>query len=286
MVAAADGVRLNVNVYEPDAGTVTADEPIRDILLLHGWPNAGRVWQCLAEEMLLAAPFRLVAPDLRGFGASDKPESGFTCEQFARDAATVAAALNLGGYTVVGHSMSGKVTQLLAAERPVGLVALVLVAPAPLVASPVPEEKRAGQRAVYGDVARVREMIVAMAGRPLKEERLNVLVEDGMRASRRAWDGWIDVMREEDLADRLPDIAVPTLVLHGGNDPLRTEEALCTDVADRISGAAFAVLPNVGHLPHVEEPSALALTLVNFLDRPPLSHFAGEGRVLAKRVAE
>jgi pimeloyl-ACP methyl ester carboxylesterase len=120
-------------------------------------------------------------------------------------------------------------------------------------------------------------MVAGMAARPLTEERLSLLVEDALRASRQAWDGWIDVMREEDLAARLPDITVPTLVLHGGKDPLRTEAGLRANVADRISGAAFAVLPNVGHLPHVEEPSALALALVNFLDRCPLSHCVGEG---------
>jgi pimeloyl-ACP methyl ester carboxylesterase len=276
-IVTPDGVRLNVTIYEPDADASKADEPLRDVLLLHGWPNTGRVWQWLAEAMLLAAPFQLVVPDLRGFGDSDKPVEGYTCEQFARDAATVAAVLNLSRYAVVGHSMSGKVAQLLAADRPEGMAALVLVAPAPLVAASTPEEKRAQQRAVYGDAARVREMVAGMAARPLREERLSLLVEDGMRASQQAWNGWIDRMREQDFADCLPEIAIPTLVLHGGKDPLRTEDGLRASVADRIAGATFEVLPNVGHLPHVEEPSALALVLVNFLDSLPLSHSVGEG---------
>src|SRR5690348_2793960 len=126
-VTTPDAVHLNITIYEPDADAVKADTPARDLLLLHGWPNAGRVWRWLAEAMLLAAPFRLVAPDLRGFGGSDKPEQGYTCEQFARDAAAVAAALNLTDYAAVGHSMSGKVAQLLAANRPEQLSALVLL---------------------------------------------------------------------------------------------------------------------------------------------------------------
>jgi pimeloyl-ACP methyl ester carboxylesterase len=268
-VTTDDGVRLNVTVYTADAGT---PDPagLRDVLLLHGWPNAGRVWRWLAEAMLTAGGYRLIAPDFRGFGASDPVASGYTCERFAADALSVAAALGLSEWALVGHSMGGKIAQLAAASRPAGLRTLCLLSPAPLVvAAPVPEERKVAQRAVRGDAERVRGLVTNMAPRLLPDIILAPLVEDGLRAAPQAWDGWIDTMRDEDHSPRVTEINVPTLVLHGAKDPLRTEEGLRADVADRIHGAEFRTLPGVGHLAHVEDPDVLALLLVNWLDSLP-----------------
>jgi pimeloyl-ACP methyl ester carboxylesterase len=261
-ITTSDGVRLTVTIYEPAEAT----QPPRDIVLLHGWPNSGRVWTAFAERMLRAAPFRLFAPTFRGFGDSDHPDDGYTCTRFTDDVIEMLAELKLSRYALVGHSMGGKIAQLVAARRPEGLAALALFCPVPLIASPVPEEKKATQRTVYGDEAKTHELLAGMAARPLSDEKLLPLVEDGLRAAQTAWNGWIDPMREEDFTDELVRVAVPTVVYHGAKDPLRTEEDMRSRVVDRISGARLRVLPSDGHLPHIEEPSALALLLVNFLD--------------------
>jgi pimeloyl-ACP methyl ester carboxylesterase len=260
-----DGVRLSIEVTAPTAPE-SSPSTARDIVLLHGWPNSGRVWTAFAEQMLLAAPFRLFAPTFRGFGDSDKPDDGYTCARFADDVIETIAALNLTRYAIVGHSMGGKIAQLVAARKPEGLAALALVCPVPLIATPVPEERKTAQRAVYGDDTKTRALLRDMAARPLPDERLGLLVEDGLRASQAAWNGWIDAMREEDFSAELAEISVPTVVYHGAKDPLRTEEDMQGKVVGRIPGARLKILPGDGHLPHIEEPTALALLLVNFLD--------------------
>jgi pimeloyl-ACP methyl ester carboxylesterase len=264
-VTTSDNVRLTVQIYEPD-GDAT---PVRDLLLLHGWPNAGRVWAPLANNLIRGANYRIIAPDLRGFGNSEKTATGYTCARFADDILEIAAALELSNYVIVGHSMSGKLAQVVGARQPSGLAGLALVAPVPLAAGNVPEEKRASQRTIRGDADKTREMLTNFAARPLREERLNFLVEDGLSAAPEAWDSWIDTMREEDLSSEAAKITVPTCVFAGAKDPLRTPDALKTAIVDRIAGATLQVLPNDGHLPHVEESSALALLLVNFFDSLP-----------------
>jgi pimeloyl-ACP methyl ester carboxylesterase len=266
-VTTRGGVRLHVTVYEERAAS--AGQPVRDVLLLHGWPNSGRAWRPLAETMLLSPSYRLIAADFRGFGESEKAAAGYTCAQFADDVADVAAALRLTRYAVAGHSMGGKVAQLFASRQPVELTGLALIAPVPLVAAPAPEEKKAAQRAAQGDDEKTRQLLAAMAARPLAAETLAVLVEDGLRAAPAAWNGWLDPMREEDFTAEAGKIAVPTLVVGGAKDPLRTEELLRRDVVDRIPGAEYAGVPHVGHLMHLEAPEALASLLVNFLDRLP-----------------
>jgi pimeloyl-ACP methyl ester carboxylesterase len=245
------------------------DAAARDIVLLHGWPNSGRVWRPLADALLLAGQgYRLFAPDLRGFGDSDPGDpSRYRCAGFADDVGEITSALGLTRYALVGHSMSGKIAALLAARRPPGLAALVLIAPSPLtVAAPTPEEKKAAQRDAQGDPEKTASLVLGMAARPLPADAQAMLIEDGLRAASQAWRGWIDAMRDEDFAAEAGRVAAPTLVVGGAGDLLRSEEVLRRDVADRIPGARYASLPAVGHLPHLEDPAALALLLANFLD--------------------
>lgn len=261
-----DGVRLHVQTYEP---VNTGERALRPVLLLHGWPNSGRVWRCLADALLLGGAYRLIAPDFRGFGDSAHPDTGYTCARFADDIEDVVQGLDLTRYAVAGHSMGGKIAQVLAARQPAELTGLALVAPVPLVAAPVPEEKKAAQRKACGDADRTRELLSGMAAQPLDAESLTLMAQDGLRASRAAWNGWIDPMREEDFTPEAGKIVVPALIVGGGKDPLRSEELLRRDVVDRISHAEFASIPNVGHLAHLEAPEALAALLVNFLDALP-----------------
>lgn len=270
-ITTQDGVRLVVTQYIGDSGAM----PRRDVVFLHGWPNAGRVWRLLADALLLGGGWRILAPTFRGFGDSGRPDSGYNCLRFAEDVADVVAALALTNFSLVGHSMGGKIAQVYAARQPVGLTALALVAPVPLVAAPVAEEKKAAQRAIYGDSGKTRALLAGMAAHPLPGDALTLLVEDGLKAGQAAWNGWIDPMREEDFTADAARIAVPTLVVGGGRDPLRDEAALRRDVVERIGGAEYARLPNSGHLPHLEEPSALAALLVNFLEQGAVNDAAG-----------
>jgi Predicted hydrolases or acyltransferases (alpha/beta hydrolase superfamily) len=267
-ITARDGTRLAVHIFTPDGANGSGASP-RDLVLLHGWPNAGRVWADLADDLLLAAPLRILAPDFRGFGDSDRPETGYTCSGFAQDVLDVVAALGVKpDWALAGHSMGGKIAQYVAAERPEGLSALALLTPAPLTGAPMPPDI-AARKAAHGDPEKARELLATWAAHPLPEPVLQRLVEDAQNTGKAAWDGWLETMRGEDSPERAAGILVPTLVIGGGRDPLRSEEELRREVADRIRGATYAGLPRCGHLPHLEEPVTLAALLINFLDGLP-----------------
>lgn len=263
-VNTSDGAALHVTVWEADEGQYR--EPARDVLLLHGWPNAGDVWRYFAEALILAENCRLLAPDLRGYGQSNKPNAGCTNAQFADDVLAVAAAMELRRYALVGHSMSGKIAQVAAAQKPSELAALVLLAPTPLAPPPSPPEAIEKQRGMFGDKSATQEFLTKLTARPLRPERMTVLLDEAAQVGQAAWNAWGDTMRDEPLDELAAQITVPTLVIAGGKDSLRTPDALQTQVVGKIAGAKLEVLPNVGHLAHVEEPSALALIIANFLD--------------------
>lgn len=257
-----DGVSIHVRRCESQERDASAGG--RDVLLLHGWPNTGAVWRSLIDALLLGdTNLRLFAPDLRGYGDSDKPETGYTCETFADDAEDMAAALGLRNYLLIGHSMSGKIAQLVASRQPAELSAMVLVTPGLLAASPPLDISK--RKAMYGEPRLLREMIAGWTGHPLSSSEAEQLVEASLTVGRDAWNGWLSPMRDENFFGEIGKIIVPTLVVGGGKDPQRTEEELRRGVFARIKRADYVRLPGSGHLPHIEEPTALATVIVNFL---------------------
>ncbi len=93
------------------------------LLLLHGWPEFWLTWEPVMTR--LADRFRLIAPDLRGFGDSDKPEGPYGPEGHAADMLAVLSALGVERAGVVGHDVGGAVMQPLARRAPERLTGLM-----------------------------------------------------------------------------------------------------------------------------------------------------------------
>ena len=94
----------------------------RPLLLLHGWPEFWLSWEPVMT--LLADRFTLYAPDLRGFGDSDKPEGLFGPDQQAADMLALMDALGLKQAGIVGHDVGGALMQPLARLAPGRLAGL------------------------------------------------------------------------------------------------------------------------------------------------------------------
>src|SRR6185295_2695279 len=104
------------------------------IMFLHGFPESHRTWRGVAP--VLARDFRVVAPDQRGFGASDKPAGveAYRTDRILEDLFALADALGLERFTLVGHDWGGAVAWLAALRHPDRLSRLVIVnAPHPYV---------------------------------------------------------------------------------------------------------------------------------------------------------
>jgi pimeloyl-ACP methyl ester carboxylesterase len=93
----ANGIRMHV----AESGSPEAPA----VLLLHGWPQHWYMWRRVMKD--LAGDYRLLAPDLRGFGWTDAPGHGYDAETFAADQVALLDALELDRAHVVGHDWGG-----------------------------------------------------------------------------------------------------------------------------------------------------------------------------------
>ena len=90
----------NIELHYEDHGSG------KPVVLIHGYPLSGRAWE-KQEAALLAAGFRVITYDRRGFGQSSQPTMGYDYDTFAEDLNKLVIKLELQNFTLAGHSMGG-----------------------------------------------------------------------------------------------------------------------------------------------------------------------------------
>lgn len=240
------------------------------IVLVHGLGNAAaRDWSRVIPA--LAKRYHVIAPDLPGFGHSDKGNHYYSPENFAR--VLEAVLPDSGRFTLVGHSMGATVALAFAAANPERVNRLVLVDAAGILHRSVYTEflaKVAIQRAIGRDSRWYQPVMRAIEARvenwPLEGdlaiERAGVR-RRWLRGDPTAISAF--AMVEHDFGEALRAIRVPTLVVWGAHDqiaPLRTGYAL----ASAIPQARLVVLEGLGHAPQIEAPDRFNPILLEELD--------------------
>ncbi len=257
-----------IHIYVEDSGA--GDVPL---VFLHYWGGSSRTWHRVTSE--LAHAHRTIATDHRGWGQSDAPASGYTLADLAADAQGVIDALGLQRYILVGHSMGGKVAQLLASRRPRGLAGLVLVAPSPPSPMQLPLEVRQGMVAAYSSRESIKATVEqVLAGKPLSADDLETVMQDSLSGAPPAKMAWPLVMSQEDITAQVSSIEVPTIVVAGELDRVEGLATLEAEVLPRLPHAVLHRLPGTGHLSMLESPKQMAQIILNFANSLRLQFIA------------
>lgn len=247
---------ISIHVEEQGDGDLS-------LVFLHYWGGSSRTWKRITAG--LAPRFHTVAIDHRGWGESDAPADGYSLADLAADAEEVIRKLNLRRYVLVGHSMGGKVAQLMASRCPNGLVGLVLVAPSPPTPMAIPEPARAAMAGAYDDRKTVEATIDnVLTAKPLSPEDREEVIADSLRGAFAAKQAWPHVASQEDITVQVAAINVPTLVVAGELDGVDSPATLRTELLSRLSQAGMHVLPGTGHLSMLESADELLRLLESF----------------------
>lgn len=252
--------------------TMTADDNVKiayrvvgegpqPVLLIHGWMMNGGVYDDVLP-LLDARGLRLVIPDLRGAGGSDRPTGGYTLDRYARDLRALIDAESSAPWLVIGHSMGGQIAQMIAADAPDRVAGMVLLCPVPASGIPLPPE---AQGLFRGAASREPQAtILGMACKQLGPESQERLLGLGATVDAACIAESFDAWRSGGFADRLGQIRARTLVV-ATDDPFLPPDFLRQAVRDPIAGARLAVIPGPGHYPQVERPAETAAVLEAFL---------------------
>jgi len=251
---------------------VHGDGP-QTLVLIHGATLHSGVFREQTPDF--AAHFRTVLFDNRGAGRTDQPDEPYTMRQLADDTARLMNVLQVRRAAVLGVSMGGMIAQEFAISFPERLSCLVLacthfggkgaIQPSP--------EMQAAMAAGNSASAEQRQLQLKAAFSDATIERRPELVEkvNEIRAAHPmasfALKRRMEALARHDTADRLPSIAIPTLVLTGREDRL-VAPTNARMIAERIPNAVLKELPG-GHVFFIEHPELFNPLVIDFVKAHP-----------------
>ncbi|MFD7819520.1 alpha/beta fold hydrolase [Streptomyces sp. NPDC059785] len=235
------------------------------LVFVHYWGGSADTWSGVIDQ--LPPGQQTVRFDQRGWGTSRALPGPYHLDQLADDLARVAETAVPGPYVLVGHSMGGKASQLVAARRPAGLAGLVLVAPAPpLPPAMVTEEYRQGLSHAYDSPESVAYALgQVLTATPLPEGVRGTAVRDSLAAGAEARREWPLHGIARDITRAARDIEVPVTVLAAEHDVVEPPQVLREHLLPHIPHATLTTIPGAGHLLPLEAPGAVATAIGDFL---------------------
>jgi pimeloyl-ACP methyl ester carboxylesterase len=260
------------------------------LLLLHGWPEFWLTWEPVMER--LSSRYRLIAPDLRGFGDSEKPDGPFGPADHATDMIALLDALGIRQAGIVGHDVGGAVMQPLTRMGPERVAALFFfdfVYPGIGPRMGAPDRLNEIWYQSFNQMDLAPSLVGASRGtceiyishflrhwshrKQAFDDVLSRFVDNFMKPGnlvggfahyRAAHAGRVAMMRGE--AQALPPITAPTCVRWAEHDPL-FPYAWTDGLGATFANLDLAPFPDVGHFPHREDPDRAAGEIASFFDR-------------------
>ena len=230
------------------------------LLFLHGGGGAGIWLPCMAK---LAKKFDVIAPEHPGFGDSDTPPWLDTIEDLANFYLDFLDQLDLRGVHLIGSSLGGWVAAELAVRNATRLASLTLIGAAGIHLKDVEQV----DTFLSNDEQRIRDLfhdqelaeaVIAGSERPELED---AALKNRMMTAKLSWQ---PRNHDPQLRKWLHRIKVPTLLVWGDHDRLFPKEYALA-YQRLIPGAKVVIIPNCGHLPHVEKGDEFAAELETFI---------------------
>ena len=277
-ISVKNGLLTSITLHVEDSGG-----PGRPVVLIHGWPLSGESW---SEQTgpLARAGYRVVTYDRRGFGSSDKPKglgtSGYDYDTLADDLHGVLTELDLHDVTLVGFSMGGgevaRYATKHADERVHSVVFAGAVPPYLAQSEDNPEGPLdAGTAAAFEEgVKNNREAFFdqffdqffsADGVLTVTEDQRQQAMDLEAQADHRAELGCLNAFGTTDFRQDLPNITVPTLVIHGDSDAVVPFEGSGRRTHEAIPGSELVVVAGGPHGFNVSHAGELNEALIAFL---------------------
>ncbi len=265
-----------IDLYFEDQGS----GPV--VVLISGWPFDGRSWEPQVQP-LLAAGYRVVTYDRRGFGRSSRPSTGYDFDTLAADLHSLLQELDLDEVTLVGFSLgTGEVARYIGVHGTERLRSVVFIESlAPSFAKSADNPSGVDQAAVSG----VQQAIVDdryawltgliadflnlddYLGKRVSEEAVRAMWNAGAEASpvatRACVDGWL-----EDFSADIERVDVPALILHGTADRILSLEGQGRRLHAALPSARYVEIEGGPHVQCLTHAAEVNRELLAFLADP------------------
>ncbi|HOI97847.1 MAG TPA: alpha/beta hydrolase [Candidatus Pacearchaeota archaeon] len=231
------------------------------ILVLHGWGVGSESWVGVAELMAKEG-YRVIVPDMPGFGKSAVPEKPWTVDDYVEWVKDFADKLEMDGFILIGHSFGGQVAAKFCAICPKKVDKLVLCAAAvvrkprlgsrQILAKYLAKTKIIFQNIPFGIYPVLRKIVYRIAGTRDYAQLQGVMAQT-----------FLNVVGES-VIEFAKRIKTPTLIIWGDKDR-ETPIEDAREINNAIAGSRLEIIPGAGHKLHRTHAQILAEKIINFL---------------------
>lgn len=253
-----DGVAL---AYDDAGGADPNSGQATPLVFIHGWTANRHRWDHQLEHF--AKTRRVLRLDLRGHGESDKPDGPYSIDTLAGDVRRLLDDRGVERFIPVGHSMGGMIAQTLALTLPERVERMVLVGSV----SQMVYSRARGLTIAASKLVPYNSFVAINIQRAFKPGYPRELIKQYVAASqatpRHVVMSCYEAMREFDVLDRVCEIQVPVLIVHGRHD-IQFPLAQAQRIAANCPNATVTIL-DTGHECPVEDPQAVTDAIEAFL---------------------
>ncbi len=249
------------------------------VVLIHGWPLSSAMWEA-QYPALLAAGFRCIAPDRRGFGKSQRPLSGYDYDTLAGDVRSLVEHLKLPSVSLVGFSMGGgEVARYFSRFGADGVAKAVLISSVVPYLLKTEDNPNGASQSVFDEmISKLRQdrpaflppfiksfLGVGVLSSPVSPEFVAWTTSLALQAAPWATEECARSFSQTDFRPDLKHMTKPTLVIHGDADTTVPIQATGQAAAAGIAGSRFEIIRGGPHGVCATHSAAVNALLTDFL---------------------
>lgn len=232
------------------------------LVFLHYFGGSGKSWKWVTDK--LSDHYRCSTLNLPGFGGSPAMDNP-SIQGFADYVQKQLDLLGITIYTLIGHSMGGKIAMQIAINDSKELVKqLILVAPSPPTTEPLSDDEKK-HMLNHPNFKEAERSVDRAIKHPLTEHQYKLAVETQLMSDEVAWRWWILQGMNHSIAEKAELLELPITVLASEDDPVMTSDVINQRVMPVLKQAKLITTSRVGHLSPLEAPEWIATQIRNIV---------------------
>jgi len=237
------------------------------LVLIHGLGASAERWTHVIP--IFADNFRVVVPDLIGFGHSDKPTTDYTLDFFSEFLEKFFAATEIKRPNIIGSSLGGQISAEYTSSHSQDVEKLILVSPSGMMKQSTPALDAYIMAALYPNEISAKNAFELMegSGKQVEDQIVDGFIERMQlpNAKLAFMSTVLGLKNSVSITSKLQSISVPTLIIWGNDDPV-IPIIHADDFVSAIQDCRFYRMDGCGHTPYVQDPQTFASKVLEFLN--------------------
>ena len=234
------------------------------LVFMHYFGGSGESWKKVIKK--LETDYDCIAFTLPGFGQTESFKNP-SIKKFAQFVLNELQVMKIKNYSLIGHSMGGKIAlQMAASDKENKIQELILIAPSPPTTEPLTEHDK-DQMLQHRRKGVAEKLIKNATVKKLSKRSFQVALHTQLSVADSTWKWWILKGMKNSIADKVKDLKIPITVIASKDDPVMTPKIIEKRVMANLKTAKLIQTSKCGHLIPLEKPKWLSEQIIQIIEK-------------------